>query len=166
MCVAVANESKTRHATIGFDLGGQPHLADTALHLIGGTVVLLGQGLKPPPKLDDVAIAILPIVEQCEIGEYLVEARGLAGFVQRIHESQYRREKRALRPTCQKSWGRNLGGKGHNRPKCAPLADGAANSIDQSIRDMAFSGAKRCGGLRGGVCPGTRPCPRSPAGAA
>ena len=60
MCVTIADESKTRRAAIGIDLGGQPHLADAALHLVGGTVVLLGQGLKPPPKLDDCLLYTSP----------------------------------------------------------------------------------------------------------
>ena len=52
----------------------EPHLADAALHLVGGSTIVLGQRLESAAELDHVAVAVLPVVEELEIGEDLVEA--------------------------------------------------------------------------------------------
>lgn len=45
----------------------QPDLADAALHLVGAIVGRLAQRLEPMTELDDIAVAILPIVEVSEV---------------------------------------------------------------------------------------------------
>src|SRR3989337_3725571 len=86
MGVAVANEGQAGDAAAPVYARRKPDLADAALHLVGGGVLLLGQGLQPPAELDHVAVAVLPVVEELEVGEDLLEAQGSARLIQRVHE--------------------------------------------------------------------------------
>src|SRR5262249_48828610 len=87
MRIAVADKAQAWSAVAGIDTGSKPHLAHAALHLVGVVPVALRQWLKLAPQLDHVAVAILPIFEESEIGDDLVEAnmqilcpRGSCGF--------------------------------------------------------------------------------------
>src|SRR5262245_36100103 len=83
--VAVADKGKARLAAALLDTGGEPNLADAALHLVRGGVFRLGQGRKPAAELDDVAVAILPVAEKVEIGQDLVEAGIAPRGAKRVH---------------------------------------------------------------------------------
>src|SRR6185503_1705832 len=116
MRVAVADEAEARDGAAAIDVGREPHLADAALHLVGGGAVVLGQRRKLAAKLDDVAVAILPIVEQLEIGEDFLKAPDRHGLGNCVHPlnmaTTTSRFKRKL--------GRaNWEGKGRNLPNCA-----------------------------------------------
>ena len=84
MGIAVAAEMQDGLAG-GVDarLALDPDLADAAAHLVGVVVRLVAQRLQRAAELDDIAIAILPIVEEGEIVAYRVDRaqRGLAGFI-------------------------------------------------------------------------------------
>src|SRR5262249_29683682 len=126
--VAIADEAQARAGAVRLDLCRQPNLTHAALHLVGGRALCLGQGLKLAPELDDVAVTVLPIVEEGEIGEDLVEARHLPRVVERIHDSNIGRNGCG----CVRDWAdwtkkrraRKPGGKGQDRPGCAPQAGG------------------------------------------
>src|SRR5690349_13597834 len=94
MGVAVADEAQSRAAAIRIDFGREPDLAHAALHLVRCRALALGQGLKPAPELDHVAIAVLPVVEEREVGADLVESRDLARIGKRIHDSNIGRNGR------------------------------------------------------------------------
>src|SRR5680860_156449 len=120
MSVAVADKGQARDATAPVDACRKPDLADAALHLVGGGAMLLGQGLQPPPKLDHVAVAVLPIVEELEVGEDLLEARP-ARFIQRVHEINIGRNDGGCDRLPRQSWGRaDWEGKGKTFPIARP----------------------------------------------
>src|SRR5437763_85797 len=82
-CAAFSKGSKTWSARgagrhVWLDLGPEPHLAGAALHLVRLGVQLLGQPFERAPKLDDITIAIVPVVQQGEILRDLVNGRGHA----------------------------------------------------------------------------------------
>ena len=63
MGVAVAEKAEPSSVAVLLHHGGEPDLAHAALHLVGGTSVLRREGLERAAKLDDVAIAVFPILE-------------------------------------------------------------------------------------------------------
>src|SRR5262245_12755376 len=71
MSVTVADEAQARDAVVLANGRGEPDLAYAALHLVGGAAFLLGQRLQLPAELDHVAITVLPILEEFEIGNDL-----------------------------------------------------------------------------------------------
>ena len=74
MRIAVAGKSQQRTVrTIGLDLGRQPDLAGTALHLVRGSAVSLIEWRKTAPKLDHVAVTIVPLFEQRKVSHDLVD---------------------------------------------------------------------------------------------
>src|SRR5256885_9453027 len=78
--VAVADERQCRTGgTIGLDSGGKPYLAGAALHLVRLAAQFLRQRLEGAAELDNVAIAVVPLVEQGEILDDVVDrGHGLA----------------------------------------------------------------------------------------
>src|SRR5262245_8604579 len=67
--IAVANETQARivsRRTVA--AGGEPNLAGAAAYLVGVGSERLRKGRQAAPQLDDVAVAVLPVVEKCEIG--------------------------------------------------------------------------------------------------
>src|SRR6516164_10638192 len=131
--VAIADEAQARAGAVRLDLCRQPNLTHAALHLVGGRALCLGQGLKLAPELDDVAVTVLPIVEEGEIGEDLVEARHLPRVVERIHDSNIGRNGCG----CDRDWsdwtnrgGRaNREGKGRTVPDARPRQAGGAKLL-------------------------------------
>src|SRR6476620_1436159 len=81
--VAVADKAQARYAVVWTDSGGEPHLTHAALHFVGGVPLGLGQGRQSPAELDDVAIAILPVLEKIKIGNDLIEVCGRLSFIRR-----------------------------------------------------------------------------------
>ena len=110
--------------------GRQPDLTDAALHLVGGRALGLGKRVKFAAELNDVAVAILPVVEQFEVRKDLLEACRSRRVVQRVHELNIGGNDRLATALRKKKGARRLGGKGHNHPNCAPLGRrGAANNL-------------------------------------
>ena len=68
--ITVTDERETATA---MHCRGKPNLANAAFHFGAGVPFSIGQRVQLPPELDHVAVAILPIVEQLEVGEDLVE---------------------------------------------------------------------------------------------
>ena len=83
MGVAFAKEMEVRGAVAAIDRGCEPNLADAALNLVGGVACVFREWLKGTAKLDDIAIAVLPIVEKLEIGKDRLEAYGRIGTARR-----------------------------------------------------------------------------------
>ena len=79
MGVAVALEAEHGSA-IGsaLCLGCEPHLAGAAADLVSVRAVGLGQGGQAPAELDDVAVAVLPVVEESEVGADRIERHPIA----------------------------------------------------------------------------------------
>src|SRR6478672_13561870 len=79
MGVAVALEAEHGSA-IGsaLCLGCEPHLAGAAANLVSVRAVGLGQAGQAPAELDDVAIAVLPVVEEREVGADRIERHPIA----------------------------------------------------------------------------------------
>src|SRR5262249_18702080 len=67
MGVAVAAIIDARLAVVSIDAFGQPHLADAALHLVLRRMLLLRQWLQRATEFDDIAVAVIPLVQQLEI---------------------------------------------------------------------------------------------------
>src|SRR4029079_6914489 len=138
MGVAVPDEAQSRAAAIRIDFGREPDLAHAALHLVRCPALALAQGLTPAPALDDAAIAVLPVVEELEVGADLVESRDLARIGKRIHDSNI---------------GRN--GRGCDRHRA-----GVATSAWRAIREgkgITFSDARP---RQAGGPPNSCRCPR------
>ncbi len=57
-------------------LGHQPHLAGAAAHLVGLRVLRLVQGLQALSQLDDVAVAVFPVLQEFEL-----RRQGVQGLV-------------------------------------------------------------------------------------
>ena len=79
MGVAVALEAE-HDSAIGsaLCLGCEPQLAGAAADLVSVRAVGLGQGGQAPAELDDVAVAVLPIVEESEVGSDRIERHPIA----------------------------------------------------------------------------------------
>src|SRR5262245_10981844 len=67
MGVAVAAIVNARLAVAAVNAFGQPHLADAALHLVLRRMLFLRQRLQRAAELDDIAVAVVPLVQQLEI---------------------------------------------------------------------------------------------------
>ena len=71
MGIAVAAEMKNGLArTVCARLALDPDLADAAANLVGVVVRRLGQRLQRAAELDDIAVAVLPIIEEGEVVAY------------------------------------------------------------------------------------------------
>ena len=70
--VAVADEMEDGAAVPLLAAGGEPHLTGAAANLVRLNSISIWQGRELPPKLDDIAIAVFPIVEKLEIRDCLV----------------------------------------------------------------------------------------------
>src|ERR1051325_2007618 len=76
--VAVACEGEHRSArAVRLDAGREPHLAGAALHLIGLGARGLGQRRKLAAEFDYVTVAVVPIVEDGEIVDDVVDRHGV-----------------------------------------------------------------------------------------
>src|SRR6185436_18133 len=65
MSVAVAAEGERRSTlAIGAHGGRKPDLARTALHLVLVRAILVGQRAQSAAQLDDIAVAIVPLLQQ------------------------------------------------------------------------------------------------------
>src|SRR5580704_8381126 len=74
MGVAVTLEEKPRLAVAADDPTGlEPDLARATAHLVRLALRALRQGLEAAAKVDEIAIAIVPIVEELEIGKNVVD---------------------------------------------------------------------------------------------
>src|SRR5512144_778348 len=73
MGVAVAAIIDARLALAAIDALGEPHLADAAIHLVLGRMLFLRQRLQRAAELDDVAVAVVPLVQKLEIFPDLVD---------------------------------------------------------------------------------------------
>jgi hypothetical protein len=73
--VAVAAKMQEGLAVGGIETGLEPDLAGTALDLVDVVVRIFRQRLHEPAELDNVAIPLLPIVEQLEIGNDFIDCR-------------------------------------------------------------------------------------------
>src|SRR5215203_4226515 len=76
MGVAVAVKSKDRTAAaIRFDGRREPHLAGAAPHLVGFVARGLRQWRQGAAKLDQIAVAVVPLLQEIEILNDLVDRR-------------------------------------------------------------------------------------------
>ncbi len=76
MGVAVALEGQHRTGgAVAFYMGEQPDLAGAAAHFVGLAVGAFRQRLQRAAKLDDIAIAVVPLIEQREILNDVVDRR-------------------------------------------------------------------------------------------
>src|SRR5581483_5490075 len=74
MGIAVAEELQDRSCARPLPHGaGEPDLAGAAAHLVGIRPQRFGERRQRSPQLDDVAVAVLPIIEQGEVGANGVE---------------------------------------------------------------------------------------------
>ena len=69
--VAVGEEGEDRSPVAALNVGGEPDLAGAAAHLVGVSPQRFGQRRQGAAELDQIAVAILPIVEQGEVGRYI-----------------------------------------------------------------------------------------------
>src|SRR5208337_3832257 len=67
MSVAIAPETQDRVRSVSFRMRDQPHLACAAANFRPGRALGILQRLQFAAKLDQIAIPVLPIVEQAEI---------------------------------------------------------------------------------------------------
>jgi len=76
MGVAVAGEGERGPAlAVRMHGGREPDLARAALDLIRFGAVALGEGSQAAPELDDIAVAVVPLLEQRKVVDDLVERR-------------------------------------------------------------------------------------------
>src|SRR5262249_24025215 len=76
MGVAVAGEGQHRPGgTVGADRGDEPNLTGATLNFVGFRSCGITNGSQSPPELDDIAVAVVPVVEQGEIISNLVDGR-------------------------------------------------------------------------------------------
>ena len=74
MGVAVAEIGQHRLAlVVALELARQPDLAGAALHLVGVVAVGVGKGRQRAAELDQIAVAIVPLIQQREIVDDLVD---------------------------------------------------------------------------------------------
>src|SRR5215470_8164097 len=79
MGVTVADERQHRTAlAIGLNARRQPDLTGTTLHLVGIAPVALVERRQRSAELDDIAVAVVPLVQQGKILDDLVCRHGLA----------------------------------------------------------------------------------------
>jgi len=64
---SLSRRSKDGLSRVGTDGGGKPDLARAALHLVCIGAVALGQCIQSAAELDDVAVAIVPLIEQRKV---------------------------------------------------------------------------------------------------
>src|SRR5260370_3591997 len=77
MRVAVATKRQHRAGlAVRLDLGVEPDLAGAALHLVDVVPRLLRKRIQVPPELDDIAVAIVPIIEKREIVDDFLDRHG------------------------------------------------------------------------------------------
>src|SRR6476469_1871260 len=79
--VTVADEVEMGPAGITDATGGQPHLAGAPAHTILLGAFRLGERGQLPSEIDDVAVTLLPIVEQREVGNDLVNGHRFASDI-------------------------------------------------------------------------------------
>src|SRR5437867_12547613 len=78
MGVAVTHDREDGAAlAVGLDRRCQAELAGAALHLVGVTPVALVERRHRSTELDDIAVAVVPLVQQCKILDDLVYGHGL-----------------------------------------------------------------------------------------
>lgn len=65
--VAIALEMHPALSILLADVGGNPHLARTAAHLVGISAQGFGEFGQLAAKLDDIPVAVFPIVEQSKV---------------------------------------------------------------------------------------------------
>ena len=80
--------------------GFQPDLADAAAHLGGLVAIALRHRRQRAAELDDIAVAILPIVEELEIRDNLVNGHRTKGSGEASRDIDARRAERKLRMSC------------------------------------------------------------------
>ena len=81
MGVAVAVEAQRRAGgAIRFHMGEQPDLAGATAHLVGFGVSAFRQRRQRAAELDDVTIAVVPLIEQGEILNDFVNGRHAANI--------------------------------------------------------------------------------------
>src|SRR6266699_3322901 len=84
MGIAVAHERQHRTIpSVRANRRRQPNLACAALHLAGLIAVPLVERREAPPQLDDIKIAVIPIVEQRKIVDDFVNGHGFAASASR-----------------------------------------------------------------------------------
>jgi hypothetical protein len=80
--IAVAREVQERTGrAVALHFAREPHLAGTALHLVRFASLGLRQRRKAAAELDHIPVAIVPIVQQGEILDDLVDRHGSGGAV-------------------------------------------------------------------------------------
>src|SRR5258706_450980 len=75
MRVAIAEIVEVRFAAIAVDLLGEPDLAGAAVDLVGGGVLGLRHRIQRAAEFDDVAVAVVPLVQQRKIVPDFVDRR-------------------------------------------------------------------------------------------
>ncbi len=80
MGIAVAGEGEHGPASaVRMHGGREPDLARAALHLVRFGTVALGQRAQAAAELDDIAVAVVPLLEQRKVVDDLVERRHVSG---------------------------------------------------------------------------------------
>ena len=101
MGVAVAGEGQHRaRRAVRLDRGRKPHLAGAALHLVGVAARGLRQRRQRAAKLDQIAIAVVPLVQQGEILDDLVDRRSVPcpSYIGRAARAGRRKTPRRIKP--------------------------------------------------------------------
>src|SRR5262249_16604972 len=76
--VAIADEGEDWPArAVRLDAGCEPHLTGAALHLVGVGARALGQRRQLAAELDHIAVAVVPVVEDGEIVDDVVDIHAL-----------------------------------------------------------------------------------------
>ena len=141
MRVAVADKAQARDVAAPIDMGREPDLADTALHLVGGGAILVRQRLELAAKLDHVAVAVFPIVEQLEIGKDLFEARRLLRLIQCVHGLNIGGNGGGCDRLRRQNWGAQIG---RERAETFPIARPWQAGGCQTCKILRADGGPRC----------------------
>src|SRR5215510_7321191 len=140
MGIAVAGEGEQGPAlAVRMHGGREPNLAGAALHLVRVGTVALGQRAQTAAELDDIAVAVVPLLEQRKVVDDLVERRQGVGWGRghgSAHIRIYGSDCIVGRTPRRKRLTRRPPDRGQNRPPCSP---GVAK-IDLKPAVVAYAG--------------------------
>src|SRR5215468_7790461 len=124
MGIAVAGEGEYGTAlAIRMHGGCEPDLARAAPHLVCAGALALGEGAQGAAKLDDIAVAVVPLLEQRKVVDDLVERRKGVRWGRghgSAHIRIYGSDCIAGRTPRRKRLTRRPPDRGQNRPPAAP----------------------------------------------
>lgn len=75
MGVGIAAEQKDAFAAARDDVRGEPHLAGAAFHLVRFVAALFRIRFERSPEIDDVLVAVVPVLEERKIGDDVFKGR-------------------------------------------------------------------------------------------